>query len=191
MKQHKEIVQRLFKYRKGESVFEVGCGCGADLYLLSNDGFKVGGVDYSSAQISIAKKVFSEDDNMLELICDEAINIPIDIKYDSIFSNSVFSYFSNEEYTTKVLDRISDKVRFSFGIIDVHDIEKKQQFEAYRKETVENYEDRYKELKKLFYRRDFFLNWAEHNGYEIDFYDSNVEGYWNSEFVFDVYMYRK
>lgn len=191
IKQHDEIVQRLFKFHKGESVFEVGCGSGADLFLLADKGYKIGGMDYSSAQIAIAEKILKRDHNVQELICDEAINVPVDIKYDAVFSNSVFSYFQDEAYAAAVMDRISEKTRFAFGIIDVHDVEKKEQFEEFRKASVENYEERYKELKKLFYSKEFFLEWAKRADFDIEFYDSDVEGYWNSEYVFDVYLYRK
>lgn len=39
-----------------ESVYEVGCGSGANLYLLKNRGLKVGGMDYSGKLIEAAQK---------------------------------------------------------------------------------------------------------------------------------------
>ena len=49
-----ESFVREYKYIKenlgvstGESVFEVGCGCGANLYLFSLDRISVGGIDYA------------------------------------------------------------------------------------------------------------------------------------------------
>lgn len=191
VRQHQEITSRLSRYHPINSVFEVGCGCGAELYLFSNDGYKIGGVDYSSAQIEIAENILAFKHGVVELFCDEAANIPTDIKYDSVFSNSVFSYFPDADYATEVLDRMREKTRFSIGLIDVHDIEKKEEFEQYRRATVENYEERYKNLKKFFYSRNFFQTWADKNGLEIEFYESNVAGYWNSKFVFDVYLYKR
>lgn len=55
---------------------------------------------------------------------------------------------------------------------------------------VEDYEVRYKNLHKLFYSREFFYDWDEKNNLEIEFHNSQVEGYWNNEFVFDIYMYK-
>lgn len=69
------------------SVFEVGCGCGANLYLFQNDGYHVGGMDYSARLIEIASGVLIDP---VELICREAASLPCDIKYDAILSNSVF-----------------------------------------------------------------------------------------------------
>lgn len=53
--------------------------------------------------------------------------------------------------------------------------------------TVEDYEVRYKNLHKFFYSREFFYDWDEKNNPEIEFHNSQVEGYWNNEFVFDIY----
>lgn len=46
----------------------MGCGCGANLFLFKNDGLKIGGMDYSSSQIEIAKKLFDKKE-ITELIC--------------------------------------------------------------------------------------------------------------------------
>lgn len=39
--------------------------------------------------------------------------------------------------------------------------------------------------------KEFFYDWAMKNNLEIEFHNSQVEGYWNNEFVFDVYIYKK
>lgn len=188
-------MKHLSKHDKPNTIFDVGCGCGANMYLFQNDGISVGGMDYSSAQIEIAKRLFKTyGDNLiqpLELICAEAINIPTEIKYDSIVANSVFSYFKDEIYAENVLNKMFLKAKNSIGLIDLHDSEKRDAFEEYRKKTVKDYEVRYKDLHKLFYRRDFFYDWAMKNNLEIEFHNSQVEGYWNNEFVFDVYIYKK
>lgn len=189
VKQNDGIVERLSNGKNLKSIFEVGCGCGANLYLLMNAGYEIGGIDYSSGLIDIAKKIFQ--DFSRELICDEAINLPIDLEYDALFSNSVFSYFPSEKYTLDVLDKMFAKTKFSIGLIDVHDIEKKEKFIAYRRANVEDYDTKYKDLEKTFYSKDLFRDWAIKNNCEVEFYASNVFGYWNSDFVFDVYFYKR
>lgn len=192
IKQHETIISRLNRGRELESIFEVGCGCGANLYLLIREGYLIGGMDYSLRQIEIAKKIFSDKQhNVCELICDEALHLPTDRKYEALFSNSVFSYFPDEKYAETVLDKMFAKTKYSIGLIDIHDIEKKNQFEEYRRRTVADYDEKYKDLKKLFYSKSFFREWARKNSCEIQFFDSDVEGYWNNQFVFDVYMYKK
>lgn len=188
--QNTDIFKRLSKKAGIHSIFDVGCGSGANLYLFKAAGLKVGGMDYSTAQIEIARKIF-KDDEIEELLCGEATTLPTDRKYDAVMANSVFSYFSDETYAGIVLDKMLEKANHSIGLIDIHDIEKKEAFIAYRRKTVENYDERYKGLHKHFYCREFFANWADENKLSIEFHDSNMEGYWNGEFVFDVYFYKK
>ena len=190
IKQHEDILKCLSKNGSISSVFDVGCGCGANMYLFKTDGLEIGGMDYSCALIEIAKKVF-KDRSPRELLCDEAKNIPTDIKYDAILANSVFSYFPSEAYAEEVLDKMLVKTNKSIGLVDLHDIDKKDAFVEYRRKTVENYDERYKGLDKFFYSRDFFASWGAKNGLEVQFCSSEVEGYWNNEFVFDVFFYKK
>ena len=44
------------------SVFEVGCGSGANLYLYEQQGIQTGGIDYSANLIETAKKVLKTKD---------------------------------------------------------------------------------------------------------------------------------
>lgn len=188
IKQHHDILNRLSSH-KIESVFDVGCGCGANLYLFQKEGLKTGGIDYSSTLVKIAKNVLAPE-KTLELICGEAISIPTQEKYDSIYSNSVFSYFPDEKYAESVLDKMLQKTKYSIGLIDVHDLSKKDAFIDFRRKNIENYDEKYKDLNKFFYSKEFFEKWADKNKLDLKFFDSQVEGYWNKDFVFDVYFYK-
>ena len=148
------------------SVFEVGCGCGANLYLFQNDGYHVGGMDYSTHLIEIADRVLTDP---IELICKEAANLSWNVKYDAVLSNSVFSYFDSYEYAGKVLEAMYNKANQCIGIIDIHDIEKKEEFIQFRKELYQDYEERYQNLPKFFYEKTFFLKFAEKNNMSIKF----------------------
>lgn len=170
-----------------KSVYEIGCGSGANLYLFEKDGIQCGGIDYSDSLIRIAKKVLKTND----LICDEAINISSDKKYDAILSNSVFSYFPNKEYAYSVLEKMYEKATRSIGILDIHDEKKELDFIEYRKKTIEDYEERYKNLPKLFYPKKFFIDFAKQHNLDIKFVNSNMEGYWNNDFIFHCYMYKR
>lgn len=197
LSQHNEIKKNFaefFKDKKFEhikSIYEVGCGAGGNLYLFNKMGLKVGGVDYSNVLCEIARKILNSDD----IICDEAINLPVSTKkneiYDVILSNSVFSYFPSFEYAENVLEKIYAKCKYAIELIDIHDLEKKDDFIKYRISTIENYKEKYKNLNKLFYSRDFFLNFAEKHNMTIKFVNFNVEGYWNNNFVFNCFMYKK
>ena len=179
----------LGKKHKIQSVFDVGCGCGANMYLYYEDGIIVGGADFSNRQIEIAHKVF-KNKPISELIACDARSIPVDIKYDAVISNSVFSYFSDDQYAIDVLDKMLAKSNYSMAIIDVHDIEKKDAFNAYRKKMIDDYEIKYKGLDKHFYSRDLFSDFADANNCSIVFEESDLDGYWNNDFVFNCYIYK-
>ncbi len=170
------------------SVFEVGCGCGANLYLFQNEGYRIGGMDYSARLIDIAGMVLNTP---LELICEEAVNLPWDVKYDAVLANSVFSYFDSYEYAENVLEAMVLKTNQSIGIIDIHDIEKKKEFIQFRTGIYENYEERYQGLQKFFYEKSFFLRFAEKHNMSIKFTKPDMKNYWNNEFVFNCFMRKR
>lgn len=190
--QYRCIKKELFFAKDSEtgrtirSVYEVGCGSGANLFLLENDGIQCGGIDYSQVLVESAKKVLRSQD----ILCDEAVNMPEEPKYDAMLSNSVFSYFVDEGYAYAVLEKMYQKTNCTIGIIDIHNIEKKEDFIAYRKRNVADYEERYKNLPKLFYAKQFFMDFAESHGMDIKFTHSNTKGYWNNDYVFHCYMYK-
>ncbi|MDE6727050.1 MAG: class I SAM-dependent methyltransferase [Oscillospiraceae bacterium] len=189
LRQYEDIKQRLTKGAPGQmkSVYEFGCGSGANLLLLERDGFTCGGIDYSNALVDIAVKVLKTKD----LTCGEAVDAPIEPKYDCILANSVISYFPDTDYTVKVLEKMFKKTNYSIGLIDVHNIEKKDDFIAFRRKNIENYDEKYADLNKLFYSKDLFADFAEKNGLKIEFSESAVENYWNNEFVFNCFMYKR
>lgn len=185
-RQYEEIRDNLQKYGKIENVYEVGCGSGANLYLFENEGYTSGGLDYSQSLIQVAGSVLHTKD----ILCAEAVDMAADKMYDAVFSNSVFSYFDNEEYAKRVLEKMYKKARRAIGLINIHDMDQKEDFITYRRKTVADYDKRYADLPKLFYARQFFENFAQEHNMRIHFWESNVEGYWNNQFVFSCYMYK-
>ena len=45
-----------------KSVYEVGCGSGANLYLFEKEGIQFGGIDNTKNLLDSAKKILSSDD---------------------------------------------------------------------------------------------------------------------------------
>lgn len=172
---------------KIESAFEAGCGSGPFLLLLESEGIKVGGMDYSESHIEAAQRVLKTP---LELYCDEAINIDTSLKYECVFSNSMFEYFENTDYAANVLDKMCEKSLYSIGILDVHDVGKEEEWLTYRRSVIDNYDKKYEGLRKLFYSRQFFMNYAIMHNMDIKITTSKLSGYWNRDYVFDVYLYK-
>lgn len=192
IRQYKQIKRELTFNKNADnyalsSVFEVGCGSGANLYLFERDGIRCGGLDYSQGLIKSAREVLASED----LTCDEAINMNTDIMYDAVISNGVFSYFTDEVYALSVLEKMYMKARHSIGLTHISDVDKKEAYISYRKSTINDYEERYKNLPKLYYSKEFFLDFASSHGMDIKFAFPDFEHYWNNDFVFNCYMYKK
>lgn len=183
--QYEEIREYLQKNGQIKSVYEVGCGSGANLYLFERDGYVTGGADYSSSLIAVAKNVLKTKD-ILQV---NAIDIPTDTLYDAVFSNSFFSYFDSLEYAMNTLEKMYEKSKNAIGVIDIHDVEKKDEFIQYRRQIIKDYDNRYKNLPKLFYPKKFFEEFANKHRMSIHFLKSNMKGYWNNQFSFSCYMY--
>jgi len=124
IKQHDEILSGLKSHGSIKSVFDLGCGSGANLFLFKQEGYKIGGMDYSKPLIEVAKTVLGKD---IELICGEANLLPTDIHYDALVANSVFSYFPSLDYAREVLDRMAKKSE-NMVIVDIHEFGKEEAF---------------------------------------------------------------
>lgn len=169
-----------------QSVFEVGCGSGANLFLFENEGMTCGGVDYSPKMLESAKQILRTAD----LHCDEASELPTEPVYDALISVSVFGYFTDEDYAETVLEKMCRKARYSIGVLDIADAEKREAYLDYRRRSIPDYEKRYKGLPRLFFNKEFFSNFARRHGLEIEISPVALQDYWNNQFYFDCYLYK-
>ena len=174
--------------KSGDSAFEVGCGSGANLFLLSKEGISVGGMDYSENLLQIARGVLSG--KIIECLHDEAKNLPVDIKYDAVFSNSVFAYFEDLSYAHTVLEKMWIKSKRSVGIIDVYDESLKEECIRHRRAFIKDYDLKYKDLPKMFFPRTFFEKFAEEHNARILFTPNNLEGYENAPYTYNCFLYK-
>lgn len=188
VKQYEDTKSKL-NVSRGKTLFEVGCGSGANLYMFYKDGIEVGGIDYSQRLIDIMQQIFPAG-ALKECLCGEAKNLPVDIKYDAVLSDGVFHYFPDLAYAQVVLEKIVAKAKQSIGLLDIHDLEKQEAFLAWRRDNTADYDERYKDLPKLFYPKEFFTAFAQEHKLRIEFYPSDVEGYWNNKFIYNVFMYK-
>ena len=181
IRQHENLSDAL-KLSAGETVFEVGCGAAANLYLFARDGFIVGGLDYSAALIDIAKRVLPAE-KVSELICAGATELPTAKTFDAVFANSVFIYFDGLHYAERVLEKMLLKSRRIVAVLDVYDADFETQLIAERRRAIANYDERYKDLRKLFYPRKFFEDFADRHGLKISFAANELENYGNAPFT--------
>ena len=191
VKQHEIIKNNITKYfdKKNEnlkSVYEIGCGAGANLYMFEQEGIIVGGGDYSKTLVDVAKKVIKSKDIKY---C-EAVNIDVQPTYEAVLSNGVFEYFPDLNYARNVLEIAYKKATKVIALVDVYNADKEEDFYNFRRKNVKDFDKLYKDLPKLFYPEEFFINFAKEHNMKLEFKKSTLEGYWNNDFIYSCYMYK-
>ena len=168
----------------GDSLFEIGCGCGAFLYLWYKEGRLVGGIDYSENLISLAKHVMKG----MDFGVSEAIELNTDEQYDVVLSNGVFLYFKDYSYARKVVEKMIMKARKTVAILEIPDLAKIGESEKARRAALPKgeYDKKYEGLHHLYFERDWFTQFSDTFGYDVDVFDQNITGYDNSQFRFNV-----
>ena len=76
--------------KKRSSLFEVGCGSGALLYLLKDRFKDYGGCDYSKNLVSIASRYL----NKKKFFFQNAKKLSLKKKFDYVIASSVFEYLT-------------------------------------------------------------------------------------------------
>lgn len=175
---------------EGGSVFEVGCGAGANLWLFQQDGFRVGGIDFSEGLLAVSRDVL-EGESLCEIVSGEARDLPKEEKYDAAFSDGVFHYFPDEAYAEEVMEGMLEKTRGNIAILDVHDAAKEEDFFAFRRQLDPDYDAHYAGLNKLFYDKSFFEDFAGKHDLDVSFDPLTLEGYWNAPFIYSVFFSRR
>lgn len=170
------------------SVYEIGCGSGANLYLLQQRGIATGGIDYSENLVRIARKVLGKEDS---ITMGEAVNMSVDDQYDVVFSEGVFAYFPDEQYGLSVLEKMYEKARKVIIVIEIFDKSLQDECESHRREMLPDYDEKYAGLGKTFYNKDMFRAFAERHHCRIEFGTVDNPYYWNSSYLFNCYIYKE
>lgn len=175
------------RINSNNSVYEVGCGGGAFLYPFYKKGLNVGGLDYSSPLIEICNNIMPE---MQFDVC-QASNLNTEIKYDFVSAFSVFFYFKDYDYARDVLEKMYDKSNIGILIFDIPDISTKIQCEKFRMGSmgIDEYNDKYSDLRHLYYPKSFFENFAKSKGAKFsEIQVQNIDGYCNNRYRFNFVM---
>ncbi len=171
----------------GDTLFDVGCGSGAFLYLPYQDGIAVGGVDYSESQIALARRAMPDGN----FVVNEANAIDTFASFDVVISSAVFSYFDSLDYAREVVQRMCTKARRAVAILDIPDAATAEAAMAYRQAALggpEAYAERYAGLNHQTYDRDWFANTLEEAGVNnICVESQDICGYANGRFRFNAY----
>jgi SAM-dependent methyltransferase len=139
------------------SVFEVGCGAGAFLYVLYTRGNTVSGIDRSSTLVEYARSVMPQGEFEVADADDFDTTQPV----DTAICNSVFLYFPSLDYANRVIQRMAAKATRAVAILDVPDLATKDEAIRRRVELAgggEAYAARYEGLDHLYYAREWFVD---------------------------------
>lgn len=187
-------VGRELDLKKGDFLLEVGCGSGAMLLPFHLRGIKVAGIDYSRSLIEVAKRAVPG----IEAKVSEAKKIPFkETMFSKILSFSVFQYFPDFDYATKVLLEMKRilKAEGKILIMDIPDVSKKIESEHQRSQALleqegTTYPEENGSYSHLYYPKSFFADFAKTQGMSIKIFDQDIPGYGNSPFRFNVLLWR-
>ena len=92
------LIKNKLSILEDDSIFEVGCGCGALLYPFYTANHFVGGIDYSDILIQQAKTIMPNAELLFGEACDiippnNNTNNTHSFFYDYVISNSIFFIF--------------------------------------------------------------------------------------------------
>jgi 2-polyprenyl-3-methyl-5-hydroxy-6-metoxy-1,4-benzoquinol methylase len=178
------IKSELFAHET-DSIFEVGCGCGAILYPLHKAGHKVGGLDYSETLVKKAQAVLSDADLV---VCDASL-LEVLPQYDFVIANSMFFYFPNLNYASLVLEKMYEKAKKGIAVLDVPDARLESILERKKRDACFNYDEKYKGLNHLYYHKAWFLDFAKQKQCsKITISQQDIKGYGYNGFRFNCFM---
>lgn len=172
----------------GGSIFELGCGAGAFLEPLHDDGHPVEGIDYSPRLIETARRAMPE----ARFAVSEAADMD-GRRFDLVLANSVFLYFPDLAYAEAVLRAMARKCRHALAVLDLPDEAVRDEYLAHKRRRVgEGYDQRYPPgLDQAFYSRQWFREQLGHAGFELHIEQQAIPGYASNRFRFNVLAVRR
>ena len=180
------IVERI-ELSANDSVFEVGCGAGAFLYVLYARGYIVSGIDRSRTLVEYARSAMPHG----QFDVADADTFDTTRQTDAVICNSVFLYFPSLDYANRVIRRMARKATRAVAILDVPDLATKDEAMRQRIELAggsEAYSARYAGLDHLYYARDWFVEALTAAGLsKIQVWTQPEGGSENSQFRFNVF----
>ena len=104
-------------------------------------------------------------------------------------SDSVFQYFDGIDYAESVLRKMLLKANKLVYIGELHDSSLKEQWLDHRRKSMQNYDEIYEGLPKMFYSQDWINSIAKDYNRKTYFTTLKNKEYWNSRYLFNCYIY--
>lgn len=168
-----KIARTYLNLSPNDRLLDLGCGAGLITNKLVDDVNIVVGVDASSGMIENADR----KSKFIKVIA-MADNLPFpNESFNKIFCHSVFQYFPNYKYATKVIKEML-RTLCSEGkclIMDIPDIDEKESY--FKVKTPDKHN-----LKRRFYNKSWFINLVPN----ARIFKQEIPDYKNSQFRFNV-----
>jgi trans-aconitate methyltransferase len=171
-----------------DSVYEIGCGAGALLYaLLEIKQVEIGGIDYSHALISAARKAIPAGD----FTVGEALETKSKPVVDWVIAHGVFHYL-DLAYAERVLAIMTQKAAKGVAVLEVPDAALRTESEIMRRGKLSpgEYEKKYAGLEHTYFDRAWFTAQAATLGASFDFFSSFIPNSTQSPYRFNFIMHR-
>jgi ubiquinone/menaquinone biosynthesis C-methylase UbiE len=171
--------------RRGDSVYEVGCGAGAVLFELQSLCGRIGGLDYAASLLRTASGVLRSSD----LRHDDASELPTLPSYDFVLSVGAFLYFPSVQHTQAVLERMAQKAGRGVAIVDVNDADKEESAKTVRRAAIAETPYPTTAPEQLFVAKSVFEEFARQRGMRCRFDDCVVRRSINSRYRYNVFLF--
>jgi ubiquinone/menaquinone biosynthesis C-methylase UbiE len=162
-RQHWKVFQSFIDGIKPGRSLEVGCGRGSISSYFADAGWNTVLLDWSSAILEIAEKIFVRNGHKASFVCGDAYNLSFqNEEFDVVISIGLFEHFQNVEQPLGEQWRVLRPGGWFFGYIvpdNPHSIQKYFNWVApILKHTVGRFEreKNKSEAKEELYRNDFF-----------------------------------
>jgi SAM-dependent methyltransferase len=167
------------------SVYEVGCGAGAVLYVFAQRGLHIAGIDQSAALIDIARQAIPTG----RFESGDARDVRVEPQVDVVVSMGVFLYFPSLDYAAQVIGLMAKKATRAVAILDVADLSMRDADIQRRYDLAggpESYAARYAGLDHLYYDRQWMEATLRNSGlFGVSSCTQELAGYGNAPYRFN------
>ena len=179
-KKYSKNIIKILSPEKKSSLFEVGCGSGALLYLLKGEYNDYGGCDYSKSLVSIASKYL----NKKKVFFQNAKQLTSSKKFDHVIASSVFEYLTPLEIK-KVLENMVNKSKKKILILEILNKSLNKQFLRKFKKKLSS------KINYSFFDKKFFLDFAKKKNLKITFFSSLIPYSKQKKYRYNVLLSKK